>query len=91
MAVLRRCLTKIKVRVAVAIRNKKQVNAPGTRAARFTKNEADRAMTWRKKAVAAGYNDVAQMKTVKDLETLHDRADFEELLAALGAKQKKEK
>ncbi len=69
----------------------KQVNAPGTRAAGLAKDEADRAMTWLKKAVAAGYNDVAEMKTGKDLETLRDRADFEELLAAPGAKQKKEK
>ena len=91
MAVFRRCLTKIKVRAAVAIRNKKQVSAPGTRAARFTKNEADRAITCLKKAAAAGYGDVAQIKTGKDLDTLPDRADFEELLAALGAKQKKEK
>ena len=48
-------------------------------------------MAWLKKAVAAGYNDVAQMKTDKDLDTLRDRADFEELLTALGAKQEKEK
>ncbi len=66
----------------------KQVNAPGTRAAGLAKDEADRAMTWLKKAVAAGYSDVAEMKTGKDLDTLRDRADFEELLAALAAKQK---
>ena len=46
----------------------KQVNAPGTRAAGLAKDEADRAMTWLKKAVAAGYDDVAQMKTGKDLD-----------------------
>jgi hypothetical protein len=69
----------------------KQVNAPGTRAAGLAKDEADRAMNWLKKAVAAGYNDVAQMKTGKDFDALRDRADFIELLAAPGAKQTKEK
>jgi eukaryotic-like serine/threonine-protein kinase len=69
----------------------KQANAPGTRADGLANDEADRAMTWLKKAVAAGFNDVAEMKAGKDLDALHDRADFVELLAALGAKQKKEK
>ena len=48
----------------------KEANAPGTDTARLAKDEADRAMTWLNKAVAAGYNDVAEMKTGKDLDTL---------------------
>ncbi len=67
----------------------KQVSAPGSRAAGLSKDEADRAMTWLKKAVSAGYNDVTQIKTGKDLDTLRDRADFKELLAALGRSRRR--
>ncbi len=76
---------------AVTAKVLKQVNAPGTRAAGLANDEADRAMNWLKRAVAAGYDDVAQMKTSNDLDALRHRADFAELLAALGKKQPKEK
>ena len=49
--------------------------------------EADRAMTWLRQAIAAGYNNVALMKTDSDLDALRDRADFQELLAGLETKK----
>ena len=42
--------------------------------------EADRAMDWLTRAVAAGYKDVAKIETDKDLDPLRDRADFRKLL-----------
>jgi tetratricopeptide (TPR) repeat protein len=47
--------------------------------------EADQAMTWLRKAVAAGYKDVATLKSDADLDALRDRADFQKLLAELKA------
>jgi eukaryotic-like serine/threonine-protein kinase len=47
--------------------------------------EADRAMTWLKRAVAAEYKDVADIRKNKDLDVLRNRADFRKLLAELGA------
>jgi hypothetical protein len=52
--------------------------------------EADRAMDWLQKAIAAGYNNVALMKKDSDLDALRDRADFQKLLAeqeALSARK----
>ncbi len=40
--------------------------------------EADRAMTWLKRAVAAEYKDVADIRKNKDLDVLRNRADFRE-------------
>jgi tetratricopeptide (TPR) repeat protein len=57
-------------------------------AARQATSEADRAMAWLKKAIAAGYNDAERMKTEKDLLILHDRPDFRNLLADIEAKRK---
>jgi tetratricopeptide (TPR) repeat protein len=45
--------------------------------------EADRAMSWLKRAVAAGFKNVAHMQKDKDLDALRDRADFWKLLAEL--------
>ena len=42
---------------------------------------ADLAMDWLKRAVAAGYKDVAKMKNDRDLDPLRDREDFKKLLA----------
>jgi serine/threonine protein kinase/tetratricopeptide (TPR) repeat protein len=56
-------------------------------AAQEARIEADRAMTWLRQAIAAGYNNVALMKTDSDLDALRDRADFQELLAELKTKQ----
>ena len=53
--------------------------------------EADRAMSWLKQAVAAGYNDVAHMATDQDLDSLRDREDFQKLVAELEARHDKGK
>jgi hypothetical protein len=46
--------------------------------------EAERAMTWLRQAVAAGYTDLAHLKTDRDLDALRNRTDFKALLAELG-------
>jgi hypothetical protein len=46
--------------------------------------EADRAMTWLKLAVAAGYHNQAALSSDRDLDALRERADFRELLERLG-------
>ena len=51
--------------------------------------EADRAMDWLNKAVAAGYRNFAHMKQDKDLNSLHEREDFNKLVMALEAKHGK--
>jgi tetratricopeptide (TPR) repeat protein len=48
--------------------------------------EADRAMTWLKRAVAAGYKDVDYLTKDMDLEALRGREDFRQLLAGLESK-----
>src|SRR5262249_34345387 len=45
--------------------------------------EADLAMAWLQKAIAAGYQDATNIQTDKDLDTLRDRVDFQKLLADL--------
>jgi tetratricopeptide (TPR) repeat protein len=53
--------------------------------------EADRAMAWLKKAVAAGYKDVATLNQDKALDSLRDRKDFRKLVAELeGGKPREE-
>ncbi len=47
--------------------------------------EADRAMAWLKKAVAAGYKDVAKLNQDKAFDSLRDREDFRKLLTELQA------
>ncbi len=47
--------------------------------------EANRAMAWLEKAVGAGYKNAANMKKDTDLVSLHDRADFQKLVAGLEA------
>jgi hypothetical protein len=47
--------------------------------------QADRAMDWLRKSVAAGYKNAAKVKTDKDLDVLRDRADFKALVAGLEA------
>jgi tetratricopeptide (TPR) repeat protein len=54
-------------------------------AAKEADAEADRAMAWLQKTVAAGYKDVANVKKDADLDALRDRPDFQALLAQLGA------
>jgi hypothetical protein len=57
-------------------------------AARQATIEADQAVAWLKKAIAAGYNDAERVKTEKDLLILHERPDFRNLLADIEAKRK---
>jgi serine/threonine protein kinase/tetratricopeptide (TPR) repeat protein len=45
--------------------------------------EADRAMAWLRRALAAGYTDVANVKRDQDLDALRDRADFTKLVVEL--------
>jgi len=58
---------------------------PGAPAARLANEQADGAMDRLKKAVAAGYKDIAHMANDKDLDALRDRGDFKKLIAALNA------
>jgi hypothetical protein len=53
--------------------------------------EANRAMDWLQKAVAAGYQDVNRMKKDTDFDALRDRADFKKPVAELEAGRKREK
>jgi tetratricopeptide (TPR) repeat protein len=53
--------------------------------------EADLAMEWLKKAVAAGFKDIAQIKKDTDLDALRGREDFKKLLAELEVKLAAEK
>jgi tetratricopeptide (TPR) repeat protein len=50
--------------------------------------EADRAMDWLRKAVAAGYHDSAHMAEDEDLDALRHREDFKKLLAEMPAEKK---
>jgi serine/threonine protein kinase/tetratricopeptide (TPR) repeat protein len=50
--------------------------------------QADLAMDWLKRSVAAGYRDVDLMKKDTDLNALRDRDDFKKLLAELEAARK---
>jgi tetratricopeptide (TPR) repeat protein len=50
--------------------------------------EADRAMAWLRKAVAAGFQDAARAKRDGDLAALRDRDDFIKLIADLEEKAK---
>jgi hypothetical protein len=53
--------------------------------------EADRAMTWLRRAVAAGYRNATRLEQDKDLDALRDRADFANLLADLQARPPQKK
>jgi hypothetical protein len=48
--------------------------------------EADRAMAWLRQAVAAGYNNAANMQQDQDLDALRDRPDFTKLLTKVQAR-----
>ncbi len=60
-----------------------QAKTPGADAARLATEDADRAMVWLPKAIAAGYKDRAHIEADKDLDALRGRADFQKLLASL--------
>jgi eukaryotic-like serine/threonine-protein kinase len=59
-------------------------------AVRLARQDADMAMAWLAKAVAAGWTDAAHMKNDTDLDFLRDRKDFQKLLAELETKPNKE-
>jgi serine/threonine protein kinase/tetratricopeptide (TPR) repeat protein len=68
--------------------NDKSASANSTSPNRAADEEADRAMTWLKKAVAAGFKNVTHMKKDPDLDSLRSRDDFKKLMAELeGAKK----
>jgi hypothetical protein len=50
--------------------------------------EADRAMAWLRRAVAAGFKDAAALERDRDLDALRERDDFRKLTAELAAKPK---
>jgi serine/threonine protein kinase len=60
-----------------------QAKAKGPDAARLAKEDADKAMAWLARAVAAGFKDAAHMKKDTDLDFLRDREDFKKLVAEL--------
>jgi tetratricopeptide (TPR) repeat protein len=60
---------------------------PAADAARLAKEQADLAMAWLHKAVAAGFSNASHMKQDKDLDALREREDFKKLLAELGNKK----
>jgi hypothetical protein len=53
--------------------------------------EADQAMAWLTKAVAAGYKSADKIKEDADLAALRDRADFRQLVSQLEAVARKQK
>ncbi len=65
-----------------------QANRAGTDTAPLANEDADRAMGWLRLAVAAGFNDIAQLKQNKDLDALRERDDFKMLLVELNASSK---
>ena len=63
-----------------------QMHQGGPAAARLSKEEANRAMAWLTKAIAAGFAEAVLMRDDADLDPLRDRADFRKLLADMEAK-----
>jgi tetratricopeptide (TPR) repeat protein len=74
------------MRAVTAAVVKQDARTPGADAARLTSEEADRAMAWLQKAVAAGYKNVERMKKDKDLDALRQREDFQKLVRNLEGK-----
>jgi serine/threonine protein kinase len=66
-----------------------QARAKEPDADRLAKDDADQAMAWLTKAVAAGWTDTAHMKNDTDLDSLRDREDFRKLVAQLQEKLQK--
>jgi hypothetical protein len=60
-------------------------------AAKRADAEADRAMDWLRKAVAAGFKDVVHMAKDQDLGALRQREDFRQLLGDLEKRLKETK
>jgi eukaryotic-like serine/threonine-protein kinase len=66
----------------------KDPKTPAVDAARLAEEQADLAMDWLRRAVAAGYKNSSHMKQDKDLDVLRDRDEFKKLIADLEAKSK---
>jgi eukaryotic-like serine/threonine-protein kinase len=66
-------------------------NDKSAASARAAGDDAERAMAWLKQAVAAGFNDTAQMKRDTDLNVLRDRDDFKQLVAELEERKDRDK
>jgi hypothetical protein len=62
---------------------------PSTEAEKQSSIEADLAMDWLRKAVAAGYRDAAHMAKDPDFDVLRKRPDFIKLMADLAAQPPK--
>lgn len=62
---------------------------PSPAGARQADLEADQAMAWLQKAVAAGFNDAKSLKQDEDLTDLRTRADFKKLVADVEAVKEK--
>jgi serine/threonine protein kinase len=60
-----------------------QAKDPAAGADRLAKGDAEAAMAWLQKAVAAGYKNRARIDKDTDLNCLRDREDFQKLLAEL--------
>jgi hypothetical protein len=59
---------------------------PSPAGAKQADADADRAMDWLRKAVAAGYRNVVNMERDSSLDALRGRKDFQELMASLRSK-----
>ena len=64
----------------------KDANPSGAGLDRHANDEADLAMAWLVKALAAGFNDKDRLAKSKDFDSVRDRADFRKLIAELEAK-----
>jgi tetratricopeptide (TPR) repeat protein len=65
-----------------------QAKTPGADSARLAKVEAEKAMAWLTKAVAAGWKDAVHLKKDPGFKVLRDRDDFKKLISELEAKSK---
>ena len=72
-----------KAAVFRAVASAAQAKAGGAEASKLAAEDADQAMAWLTKAVAAGYKDRADIEKDTDLDALRGRADFKKLLEAL--------
>jgi tetratricopeptide (TPR) repeat protein len=62
---------------------------PAADAPRLAREQADLAMTWLSKSIAAGYQNTVLVKHDKSLDVLREREDFKRLLAELQARKQR--
>jgi tetratricopeptide (TPR) repeat protein len=60
---------------------------PSAEGAKQTSAEADRAMAWLQKAVAAGWSDVTHLEADPNLDAIRDRAAFKALVGTLKSRK----